>query len=405
MPRFAHIAGSFVVVFATYWTYALLAVPLIEPSAPPAAPDSKKSIPDPSPKVAVDDWRELFGPDAWEVKDPKVLENDQIKLLMQDYQNLGDGRVRIYPCTIIYTPPGPDDRADRNRRAIVLEAPEGAMLRFDQALDLARLRIGRFLGGELHGRVTMRSRGKTPDHSDSLWAATRNVQLGEYDIAAAETVEFRYGPHSGRGRQMHIHLLPREGGRGNHPGANIGGMEYFEMQSVERLHLDLSRAKTPAAAASAASSPAAGMAAMPLEINCRGPFRFDLVQQTAVFHDQVDVFRIRPAGPGDRLTCDVLSMFFTKKPGAPGPSTSSRSGSKRSARPRSCPPRPTSSTPGAKRCSTSFPPTRSRSAGAAKSCFNRLPTKSTPAASSINRAPRATSGRRRRRGRDGFADK
>ncbi len=265
----------------------------------------------------MNEWRDLFPRDAWEVKDPKVLESDQFKVLMQDYQNLGGGRVRINPCTIIYTPAGPDDRADRIARAIVLEAPDGAMLRFNQALDLARLGNVRFLGGELNGRVTMRSRGKAPDHSDSLWVESSDVELGEYDIAAAKTVDFRYGPHSGRGRQMHIHLLPREGGSGSQPGANIGGMEYFEMQSVERLHLDLSRAKTPPAGA-AASSPAAGMAAMPVEINCRGPFRFDVVQQTAVFRDQVDVYRIRPAGPGDRLTCDTLSVFFTKKKGRTG---------------------------------------------------------------------------------------
>ena len=226
MPRFAHIAGSFVVVFATYWAYVLLAVPLIEPSARGAS--STKPIADPGAKVAVERVAGPVSPDAWEVKDPKVLENEQIRLLMQDYQNLGDGRVRLYPCTIIFTPPGPDDRADRIARAIVLEAPAGAMLRFDQALDLSRLRIGRFLGGELHGRVTMRSRGKAADHRDELWVETRNVQLSEYNVAAAETVEFRYGPHSGRGRQMHMHFLPREGPRGNHPGANIGGLEYFE---------------------------------------------------------------------------------------------------------------------------------------------------------------------------------
>ena len=48
MPRFAHIAGSFVVVFATYWTYVLLAVPLIEPSAPGAGDSAKPIGPIPS---------------------------------------------------------------------------------------------------------------------------------------------------------------------------------------------------------------------------------------------------------------------------------------------------------------------------------------------------------------------
>ena len=105
------------------------------------------------------------------------------------------------------------------------------MFQFDQAFDLSKLKIGRFLGGELHGPVTIRSRGKRPDGQDSLLVTTRNVQMGEYDISTPEAVEFRLGPHFGRGRHMHMRLLPREGGsRGNQPGANIGGLEYFEIR-------------------------------------------------------------------------------------------------------------------------------------------------------------------------------
>ena len=64
MPRLAHIAGAFVVVCATYWTYALLAVPLIEPIGPARLPRREKiAIADADPaKVAVDEWRELFRP-------------------------------------------------------------------------------------------------------------------------------------------------------------------------------------------------------------------------------------------------------------------------------------------------------------------------------------------------------
>ena len=69
----------------------------------------------------------------------------------------------------------------------------------------------------------------------------------------------------------------------------------------------------------APAGPAAGsMAGMPIDITCRGPFRFDLVRRLATFDSDVKVARMRPTGPGDLLTCDRLSIVFTKKPGHAG---------------------------------------------------------------------------------------
>ena len=132
---------------------------------------------------------------------------------------------------------------------------------------------------------------------------TSNVQMGEYDISTPERVDFRWGPHFGSGRQMHMRLLPREGGgRGNQLGSNVGGLESVEMSTVERLHLDLSKAKMPAGQVPAApAGPAAGsMAGMPIDITCRGPFRFDLVRRLATFDSDVKVAR---DSPRDQATC------------------------------------------------------------------------------------------------------
>ena len=56
----------------------------------------------------------------------------------------------------------------------------------------------------------------------------------------------------------------------------------------------------------------------PVEITCRGPFRFHLVDQVATFRDQVDVKRIHPDGPCDQLSCELLSIFFTRPAPPPG---------------------------------------------------------------------------------------
>ena len=253
MPRVAHIAASFAIVLMVYWAYALVAVPLIEPAAEPG-PDASSSTAAtpaaPGQDGARVKWRApLFPPDAWEAKDPEVLTIGQVQLLMkgrEGYQNQGNGVVFIRPCTIIVTPENAEEPEDQLARSAVLEVPDGAVFKFHQAFDLSKMKIGQFQGGELRGPVTIRRRGKLANGQDNLRVTTRNVKMTAYDITTPEAVDFRMGPHYGRGRNLHMHLMPKEGGSGgNHPGANIGGLEYLEILSMERLHLDMSKPKAP----------------------------------------------------------------------------------------------------------------------------------------------------------------
>ncbi len=320
MPRVLRSAGSFAIVLVAYWTYALVAVPLIEPPAelrrdkPLTEQDRQQGSHLLDDRLA--ELRELFPPGSWVLKDPKILESDQVKLVMQDYRNLGDGRVEIRPCTIIFSPDGPaDDEAQRRRRAVILEAPEGAVMEFDQPLDLGRMKIGRLVAGQLTGRITIRSKGKLPGPEDDLMIVTRDVELTEHNVWSPHPVDFRWGANYGRGHHMHIKLLPRRqtedpAGRG----PNIGGIELFELRRVERLHLELGQAKLASGKTSATSD-------LPVEVVCRGPFRFNLVEKVATFEDHVDVLRLNPDGPSDQLNCELLSIFFTDRaesvPGSP----------------------------------------------------------------------------------------
>jgi hypothetical protein len=243
MHRGTRIVGSFAIVLAAYWAYALVAVPLIEPPADPRhdGPISEAERAEVQGRIdaGIAQLEGLFPPKSWELQDPKILESDQFKLLMQEYRNLGDGRVEIRPCTMIFMPEGPAaDEAQRKRRAVILEAPEGALLKFDQPFDLRRMKIGRLIGGQLTGRITIRSGGRLPGPEDNLLITTRDVQLAEGKVTTPHAVEFRYGPHYGRGAQMQITLLSGDeipGGNRRQPhGAAI---ERFELRRVERLHL------------------------------------------------------------------------------------------------------------------------------------------------------------------------
>ena len=354
MQRALRIAGSFVIVLVAYWAYALVAVPLIEPPADPRRyPEGTQPVSEAERAAAqgrieagIAELEGVFPPGAWELSSPKILQSDQIKLLMQDYRNLGGGRVEIRPCTIIFTPDGPaDDETQRKRRAVILEAPEGALLKFDRPLNLRQMKIGRLEGGQLRGRITIRSRGSLPGPADDLLIVTRDVELTEQNIITPHAVDFRYGPHYGRGSQMRIQLPSGDQAPGGNRGQpSIAGIDSFELRRIERLHLELGEVtlgpdKRPVALgvrpdataqpprsvadapgqATAPGKPSTEPASpLPVEITCQGRFRFDAIQKVATFEDQVDVLRLHPTGPSDQLNCEKLSVFFAD-PAQPTP--------------------------------------------------------------------------------------
>ncbi len=333
MHRVLRIAGSFVITLVAYWAYALVAVPLIEPPADLHVDQQISEAERKAAKGRMDvesaKLKRFFAAGAWELQGAKILESKQFMLVMQDYRNLGGGRVEIHPCSMVFTPDGPvADATQQNRQALILEAPEGALLKFDGPFDLRQMKIGRLVGGQLMGPVRIRGKGKSPGPEDDLLIVTRNVELTEKNIITPHTVEFRWGPHYGRGGQMRIKLLSG----GKRGGPNIESIELFELRRLDRLHLELGELNLTAgkqAEGDASGGPsvvaeggsgrqtppgdltAGRVSDLPVEVTCKGPFRFDVIKKVATFENQVNVLRINPTGPSDQLNCELLSVFFT----------------------------------------------------------------------------------------------
>ncbi len=315
-PRILRIGGSLAIMLVTYWAYALIAVPLIEPSA---EPNRVEQLTDQQRQGAIREanhrleaLRPLFRPGVdWELDSPKILESDQVKLLLRNYSNLGSGRVELDCCTLVYTPPEPAaDPAERIRRSVVLQAPEGAVLEFDEDLDLRRGKVGRLLSGRLVGPVTIRSDGREPGPGDDLNITTRDVSVSQDRIRTNEAIQFRWGPNHGSGSHLQIDLLNDSDDPISHKrGPRITGIESLEIRRLDLLHLEFPERRRPAVAA----MPDDATGTLPVEVKCRGKFRFDAVERLATFHDQVDVMQMHPDGPSDQINCELLSIYFARR--------------------------------------------------------------------------------------------
>ncbi|MEX2016260.1 MAG: hypothetical protein WD873_06440, partial [Candidatus Hydrogenedentales bacterium] len=325
--RLKRTGRSFAAVFVAFWVYRLLVAPWIDPSFAledqPAAAAADVARVREADAQRLRKYAGIFPPGSWELDQPIMLESDGVELLMKDYENLTGGRIRLSQCTMLYLSKG-EAGSEPPGRVVVLRAPQGAILQFDADLNLRRGKVGKLIGGELMGPVTIHGTPSRPDADDELFIATRDVRMDERKISSRSDVEFRYGSNHGKGRELEIHLAPG-GGTGQRRGPNVGGFE-----SVALLR-DVQMQMQPGTTglfpgdedASAEIQPLpdhqTGRVAndeLPIEIRCQGPFRFDLRARVASFENQVDVYRALPQGVYDQMTCEMLRIFFGDKPRA-----------------------------------------------------------------------------------------
>jgi lipopolysaccharide export system protein LptA len=261
---------------------------------------------------------DIFPDGSWERDDPIVLESRQMRLLFKQYHSLPDGRVNLVPCTLVMLP-------DRNRsaagegagRTLVLRAPQGAVLEFDEPLDLRQGRLAKLVGGSLRGQVTIRGTPTGPEADDEIEIVTRDVELAELEIRTTEMVQFRYGRSTGSGRALVAALLPKTGGTG--PGAsgpNIGGIDSIRLDRDVRMRLEgfsaglLSGPDAPRPTATGTAGPATEQP--PVLVSCRGALCMNVSANVITFEDKVDVVRTAANGAADQLSCDLLAIMLAR---------------------------------------------------------------------------------------------
>lgn len=340
---------------AVYVVYALIVVPLVEPSAKFRKSKAVASRPSARPRKL----DHLFVTGSWELDRPKVIETDQGTLLFDEYEPMDDGRLKLTPCTVIcYTEQG--KKADSSlstfsnsaplesvRRAIVLRAVQGATLNFDRPLNLLKGEVGNLIGGRLDGEITITSPPSEEGRDDEILLVTRNVQLDAHRIWTPHEVRFRYGPNVGTGRDLTIYLGgSKQSGKSEKsgkPSIGLGGVKLLELVHLDRLDLHLNDSGLFGAAQGAKTAgqingsrrEASGAAQKDraVQVTCRGPLRFDFDRQAISLEDHVDLMRHNLNGPSDQLLCQLLEIYFTDAPANTSKSNDSESKESKNATP------------------------------------------------------------------------
>ena len=309
--RLGRTVRVFLVVLATAGLYRLAVVPWVEPrdretvGVAELTPEQAAAIRARADR-RLEAVRELFPPGAWEHEEPIVMESRGMRLLFKQYHSLPDGRVNLVPCTVIVLPDGQRRANSENGRTILLRAPQGAVLEFDEPLDLRAGRLARLVGGSLRGQVTIRGPQSSVGANDDIELVTRDLELDEYEIHTNEKVDFRFGRSVGKGQGLVATLLPSQAGSGHGP--NIGGIDTIRLEREVELRLEGLASGAVPGSGDLMSQPETDE--QPVLVKCDGGLTANLSANVITLEDAVDVRRGVPEQGGDHLSCDVLAIVL-----------------------------------------------------------------------------------------------
>ena len=137
------------------------------------------------------------GLEALGLTEPKILESNQAKLIFQTYEHRRDGSVVLRPLRDRFRH-GPGCRRRIVARDSRIARRRDFAIRSASGPQTCENRPGSSKE-KLVGEVKIRSGWKRPGPEDDLLIVTRDILLTEDTISTPHAVDFRWGPHFGRG--------------------------------------------------------------------------------------------------------------------------------------------------------------------------------------------------------------
>jgi hypothetical protein len=371
----------FAVIIAAYQAYALLAVPLMEP--PLKVRESRRASPrdlDEGHQIVTKYQlllRNYFPEGHWTQRlPPKVFasSDERAMLVLDAYKRVelqtgndrtdadstkgaaADVQIKIDRFALLIFPTPPREGITPPQDVIILEAPQGAVLQFDDFRP-EQGRIGQIIRGQFPGRITIRSNMHDPGPDDDLLVETADLEMNTRRLFTTSPVRFRMGQNVGGGRELEIRFLADEHVQPHSTGFKFAGIDSLDINREVRMRLQLetesllpgedetgSHAQRGNSLPSRPGGDAAGVTLgtlvatrsvevlrshaergneggaklgnenPPVELSCSGPFQFDFVRYVASVDRDVVLRQIQPNGPSDQLTCNQLEIHFAPTP-------------------------------------------------------------------------------------------
>lgn len=271
----------------------------------------------------------LFPPDAWQLGNCKRLQTRDGVLLFEHWEQIGDDQWKLWPLSLVM--------GLNSDSPLILDAPEGAEIKFSESLDMMSGGAPPIERGRMIGEVRIKSVGKAislgdPD-DDGAPAPTGHLEIVSSDfgidfqkIWTTQPIEVRLGDVKLVGQDLTLHLAPisRLGSGGD--GA-LSILDRMELIYLHQLTVPLpegglwgAQADPPALATNTASPPpqraqrlpAPGQTAEPparIDLRCSGRVVFLFGTNELTLNRNVQLEH-RTRHVTDVFECNDLTLQF-----------------------------------------------------------------------------------------------
>jgi|GEM_PF-1680101 len=271
----------------------------------------------------------LFPPDAWQLQHCKRLQTRDGVLLFEHWEQIGDDQWKLWPLSLVM--------GLNSDSPLILDAPEGAEIKFSESLDMMSGGAPPIERGRMIGEVRIKSVGKAislgDPQADGAAAPEGHLEIVSSDfgidfqkIWTTQPIEVRLGDVRLAGQDLTLHLAPisRLGSGGDGALSILDRMEliYLHQLTVPLPEGGLWGAKAGQAALAASEDnptpqraqrlPAPGQTAEPparIDLRCAGRvvFLFGTNELTLNRNVQLE-HRTRYAT--DAFECNDLTLQF-----------------------------------------------------------------------------------------------
>ncbi|QDT10035.1 hypothetical protein [Planctomycetes bacterium K23_9] len=278
-----------------------------------------------------DDLGDIFPDGAWQRGLCKKLKTADGELLFQHWEQIADDQWKLWPITLVV---GRGTTDQPNPEPIILEAAEGAEIRFTESLDMMSGGAPPIERGRMMGIVEIRRPTVDPNKSPLL-IRTSNVGIDNRKVWTTEPIRLEMGETRMVGRDLTLHLAASAGSDqgGSGAAAILDRMELIYLDEfiipLEKNSLAKSQQKQfdlpaplPAIEGEKELTRLADFGSVPetavvtkeaaafVKLNCDGRVEYDFALDLLSLREHVSLQHHVPGVADDQFECESLELSF-----------------------------------------------------------------------------------------------
>ncbi|QDT04922.1 hypothetical protein K227x_33200 [Rubripirellula lacrimiformis] len=288
-----HYLSAFVFLLASSVVYQNALSPFMQPPEVESIALKQSAV-----RRGDDSLADLFPDGSWQRGTCKQLQTSQGVLLFENWEQTDEAHWRLWPITVVI---GRGLSATKASEPVIIEAAEGAELKFTESLDVMSGGAPPIDWGRMVGDVHIFRADPDQEGKRSLDLRTANVGIDSHKIWTTEAINMSVGEARMVGRDLTIHLA----GAASPGGSSPAVLDRMELIYLDELMMPLRGGGLfDSANDSGPDSDQPGM----ISVACGGRVEYDFAIDQLLLRESVSLIYQTAGQLADRFDCQQLEL-------------------------------------------------------------------------------------------------